>query len=183
MLARIRTMQAQKADEGASAVEYALLVAAIAALIVIVVFAFGGLIKDIFSDTCTTIDTTTSSTGTAVLTPVLAERRGRPGLVGPSSRRDVQDSAFWSTRTSSPRTGPRGASDHRLRETHMLTRIRTIKAQRTDDGASAVEYALLVAAIAALIVIVVFAFGGLINDIFKDTCDSIGTGSGVAETC
>ena len=62
MLARIRTIQTQKADEGASAVEYALLVAAIAALIVIVVLAFGGLIKDIFSDTCTTIDAGTTST-------------------------------------------------------------------------------------------------------------------------
>ena len=62
MLARIRTIQAQKGDEGASAVEYALLVAAIAALIVIVVFAFGGLIQNIFSDTCTAIgDGTTSA--------------------------------------------------------------------------------------------------------------------------
>ena len=61
MLARIRTMKTQKREEGASAVEYALLVAAIAALIVIVVFAFGGLIKDIFSDTCTTIDNNTTS--------------------------------------------------------------------------------------------------------------------------
>ncbi len=55
MLARIRTMQAAKSEEGASAVEYALLVAAIAALIVIVVFAFGGLVKSIFTDTCNDI--------------------------------------------------------------------------------------------------------------------------------
>jgi pilus assembly protein Flp/PilA len=61
MLARIRTHAAQRRDEGASAVEYALLVAAIAALIVLVVFAFGGLVKDIFSDTCTTIDGKTTS--------------------------------------------------------------------------------------------------------------------------
>ena len=67
MLARIRTMQAQKADEGASAVEYALLVAAIAALIVLIVFAFGGLINNIFHDTCKSINdgTTSSATGTA----------------------------------------------------------------------------------------------------------------------
>ena len=64
MLARIRTIQAQKGEEGASAVEYALLVAAIAALIVIVVFAFGGLIKDIFSKTCTTIDTASTISST-----------------------------------------------------------------------------------------------------------------------
>ena len=65
----------------------------------------------------------------------------------------------------------------------MLARIRTIQAQKVDEGASAVEYALLVAAIAALIVIVVFAFGGLINNIFDDTCNSIGSNSGTAETC
>ena len=62
MLARIRTIQAQKRDEGASAVEYALLVAAIAALIVIVVFAFGGLINNIFTDTCQAIDGSTAAT-------------------------------------------------------------------------------------------------------------------------
>jgi pilus assembly protein Flp/PilA len=40
-----------KMDErGASAVEYGLLIAGIAALIVVVVFAFGGVIKNIFSD-------------------------------------------------------------------------------------------------------------------------------------
>lgn len=65
----------------------------------------------------------------------------------------------------------------------MLARIRTMQAAKSEEGASAVEYALLVAAIAALIVIVVFAFGGLINNIFKDTCDSIGSNSSSAENC
>ena len=37
----------------------------IAALIVIVVFAFGGLVKNIFSDTCETIKTNAGSTVTA----------------------------------------------------------------------------------------------------------------------
>jgi len=54
MLARIRTVTAS-ADRGASAVEYGLLVAGIAAVIVAVVFLFGGFIGDIFSDTCATI--------------------------------------------------------------------------------------------------------------------------------
>ncbi len=62
----------------------------------------------------------------------------------------------------------------------MLARIRTIQAQKHEEGASAVEYALLVAAIAALIVIVVFAFGGLINTIFQDTCNTIDGGGVVA---
>ena len=62
MLARIRTIQAQKGEEGASAVEYALLVAGIAALIVIVVFAFGSLVRDLNSSNCTTIRDTASPT-------------------------------------------------------------------------------------------------------------------------
>jgi pilus assembly protein Flp/PilA len=56
----------------------------------------------------------------------------------------------------------------------MLARIRAVAA-RKDDGASAVEYGLLVAAIAALIVIVVFALGNLIQNAFEDTCDAIQT--------
>lgn len=51
----------RKNEKGASAVEYGLLVAAIAALIVIIVFALGGVVKDVFSDTCTTIQTESGS--------------------------------------------------------------------------------------------------------------------------
>ncbi len=52
-----------KMDErGASAVEYGLLVAGIAAVIVLIVVALGGTIKDAFSDTCNAID---GATGTA----------------------------------------------------------------------------------------------------------------------
>ena len=44
-----------KTDErGASAVEYGLLIAGIAALIVVVVFAFGAQVGVLFSGTCTT---------------------------------------------------------------------------------------------------------------------------------
>jgi pilus assembly protein Flp/PilA len=50
---------------------------------------------------------------------------------------------------------------------------------KTDErGASAVEYGLLIAGIAALIVIVVFAFGGVLNNIFNDTCNSLGSSAG-----
>jgi pilus assembly protein Flp/PilA len=55
----------------------------------------------------------------------------------------------------------------------MLSYIRKVAQVRKDDGASAVEYGLLVAAIAALIVIIVFALGGLVKGIFKDTCDTL----------
>jgi pilus assembly protein Flp/PilA len=47
-------------------------------------------------------------------------------------------------------------------------------AKMDERGASAVEYGLLIAGIAALIVVVVFAFGGVIKNIFSDTCKSVG---------
>jgi pilus assembly protein Flp/PilA len=65
----------------------------------------------------------------------------------------------------------------------MLEYLRNFTAKRDEDGASAVEYGLLVAAIAALIVIVVFALGGIIKDVFKNTCDQIDTHSTTTTTC
>jgi pilus assembly protein Flp/PilA len=58
MLAYIRKLADQKRgdDEGASAVEYGLLVAAIAAIIILVVFALGTFVKGAFKDTCTAFD-------------------------------------------------------------------------------------------------------------------------------
>ena len=53
MYRTIRKAQARKGDEGASAVEYGLLVAAIAAIIILVVFALGTYVKGAFKDTCT----------------------------------------------------------------------------------------------------------------------------------
>ena len=64
MIRTIRRVQAAKrSDEGASAVEYGLLVAAIAAVIVVIIFALGGVIKSVFSKTCTTISSGASVTG------------------------------------------------------------------------------------------------------------------------
>jgi pilus assembly protein Flp/PilA len=51
-------------------------------------------------------------------------------------------------------------------------------AAKDERGASAVEYGLLIAGIAALIVVVVFAFGNTINNIFQSTCNSVGASSG-----
>ena len=53
-------------------------------------------------------------------------------------------------------------------------------AKMDERGASAVEYGLLIAGIAALIVVVVFAFGGVIKNIFQTTCKSVGQSSGNA---
>jgi pilus assembly protein Flp/PilA len=54
--------QREKMDErGASAVEYGLLIAGVAALIVTVVFLLGGQVKQVFTDTCESIGGTTCS--------------------------------------------------------------------------------------------------------------------------
>ncbi|MFN8148040.1 MAG: Flp family type IVb pilin [Candidatus Nanopelagicales bacterium] len=60
----------------------------------------------------------------------------------------------------------------------MITRIRT--SLRHDEGASAVEYGLLVAAIAAVIVGVVFLLGGKVSSAFNktNTCISNSGGTG-----
>lgn len=55
----------------------------------------------------------------------------------------------------------------------MLQYIWKARATRNEDeGASAVEYGLLVAAIAAIIILVVFALGTFVKGAFKDTCTS-----------
>ena len=51
------------------------------------------------------------------------------------------------------------------------------KAKMDERGASAVEYGLLIAGIAALIVVVVFAFGGLLSNVFSNTCKSVANGT------
>jgi pilus assembly protein Flp/PilA len=44
---------------------------------------------------------------------------------------------------------------------------------RLESGASAVEYGLLIAGIAALIAVAVFAFGGGSSGMFQDSCKTI----------
>jgi pilus assembly protein Flp/PilA len=57
----------------------------------------------------------------------------------------------------------------------MINRIRMIL---SDKGASAVEYGLLVAGIAALVVLAVFTLGGTVNDTFGDVNTAV-TNDGV----
>ena len=52
------------------------------------------------------------------------------------------------------------------------------RARWDERGASAVEYGLPIAGIAALIVVVVFAFGDVLSNIFGSTCNSVGASSG-----
>lgn len=66
----------------------------------------------------------------------------------------------------------------------MLEFIRNITSRRNQDGASAVEYGLLVAGIAALVVVIVFAFGNVIKNAFTGTCNTLkNSGSGTSQTC
>jgi pilus assembly protein Flp/PilA len=60
----------------------------------------------------------------------------------------------------------------------MQKYLRRLMNRKEEQGASAVEYGLLVAAIAALIVIIVFALGGVIKENFFHTCDVIKTEAG-----
>jgi pilus assembly protein Flp/PilA len=73
---------------------------------------------------------------------------------------------------------------HPLEEERMLTYIRTLLAYKKgqDGGASAVEYGLLIAAIAAVIVVVVFTLGKVVQRGFQNTCDKI-NGNGAVSTC
>jgi pilus assembly protein Flp/PilA len=59
----------------------------------------------------------------------------------------------------------------------MLTFLRKIARRARDRGASAVEYGLLVAAIAAVIVGVVFGLGNLIQAKFSSTSSCISNGA------
>jgi pilus assembly protein Flp/PilA len=62
----------------------------------------------------------------------------------------------------------------------MLDYLRALmnaRLARLDErGASAVEYGLLIAGIAAVIVAVIFAFGGSLQQIFSSTCQSVANG-------
>jgi pilus assembly protein Flp/PilA len=56
--------------------------------------------------------------------------------------------------------------------------------ERMDErGASAVEYGLLIAGIAAIIVIAVMALGPVVKEAFTDTCASIKENSNIAANC
>src|SRR4051812_50094867 len=78
ILLRLRRSLRTTADKGASAVEYGLMVAAIAALIVGVVFALGGVVKGALSKTCRTIS--------AQASPAPAENCSAPQAQGPRGR-------------------------------------------------------------------------------------------------
>ncbi|WP_088314915.1 Flp family type IVb pilin [Kineosporia sp. R_H_3] len=65
----------------------------------------------------------------------------------------------------------------------MLAYIRKISRKTADRGATAVEYGLMVAAIAAVIVAIVFGLGTLVNNVFSSACSSIDVKATTASGC
>ena len=67
---------------------------------------------------------------------------------------------------------------------YLRTMINAHLARDEERGASAVEYGLLIAGIAALVVVAVFALGPIVTEAFTDTCDEIDAGNtNLAATC
>ena len=52
-----------------------------------------------------------------------------------------------------------------------------------DSGASAVEYGVLVFAIAAVIAAIVFAFGLVVDDTYAGTCEDFSSSASTTQTC
>ena len=154
MLEFFRSISARRNQDGASAVEYGLLVAGIAALVVAIVFAFGGVIKSAFDGTCKTIKGSRHR-----------RRHLRLILIGSWGSPDglpQAPPALTRAQARSLTEGTHGKSSFVDAPQILRGRSETREADR-EDGASAVEYGLLVAGIAALIVAIVFAFGGVVS--------------------
>ena len=62
-------------------------------------------------------------------------------------------------------------------------RLRGSAPARDEHGASSVEYGLIAVAIAALITVVVFALGGVVQDLFSSSCSSIETEASTGAGC
>jgi pilus assembly protein Flp/PilA len=58
-----------------------------------------------------------------------------------------------------------------------------VRLPHTDTGASAVEYGLLVFAIAAVIALIVFAFGLVVGDTYQGACDGLVAETGSPQDC
>jgi pilus assembly protein Flp/PilA len=61
----------------------------------------------------------------------------------------------------------------------LMSFIEARRIKNAERGASAVEYGLLIAGIAALIVVAVFALGPIVRDAFDKTCDTIASNDGI----
>jgi pilus assembly protein Flp/PilA len=55
--------------------------------------------------------------------------------------------------------------------------------RRGDDGASTVEYGLMLAAIAGALVVILVAFGTQVTGLFTESCDSVRAKADPSATC
>lgn len=55
--------------------------------------------------------------------------------------------------------------------------------RRDERGASATEYGLLAAAIAALVVAILFALGGATVELYDSTCETVASETSVSASC
>jgi Flp pilus assembly pilin Flp len=53
----------------------------------------------------------------------------------------------------------------------------------SDEGASSVEYGLIVVAIAAVVVLVVVSFGGTVQNLFTDSCGKLTEKIQTSQSC
>jgi pilus assembly protein Flp/PilA len=72
MLSYLHKVMRTTKDRGASAVEYGLMVAAIAAVIVGIVFGLGSVVSGVFNKTCTSINHSATGGSTTVCPPATA---------------------------------------------------------------------------------------------------------------
>ena len=73
-------------------------------------------------------------------------------------------------------------TDHREGFVMIAYMVAVRRHVKDDKGASAVEYGLLIAAIAAVIVVIVFALGNVVKSKFQKTCTLVNNG-GTATSC
>jgi pilus assembly protein Flp/PilA len=64
-----------------------------------------------------------------------------------------------------------------------MSEIRGLRTRRDERGASAVEYGLLIALIAAVIVVATFLFGGMVRAQFTHTCERYQEPTGGSASC
>jgi pilus assembly protein Flp/PilA len=87
---------------------------------------------------------------------------------------------LWQPETADPcrcQESAVASSEESLGELMLKFMQRLVNRRDDQNGASAVEYGLLVAAIAAIIVLIVFAIGKFVKTGFKDTCSGLASGS------
>lgn len=60
--------------------------------------------------------------------------------------------------------------------------LQSLLGERRDRGATAVEYALIIAGVAAVLAVAVFALEGVLTEMFNETCEQV-SGDNITTTC